>query len=69
MNGKMVTEGQIVCMYGHEFIASDIKVHDDEFRGQPRKLLRFTGTCTDRYTNRDIRGTGFDGARYGWYVD
>lgn len=65
MNRTMVQDGQVVSICGHLLKVSDIKVTMEE----GRKLLRFTGHCTDDEGNRYIRGTGYDGGRYGWYID
>ena len=50
---------------GHEFVASNVTITPD---GEKR-VMRFTGTCTDNPVNDSIRRTGYNGGRYGWFVN
>lgn len=57
-------EGAIVYSSGFEFTAHDIAVM--EFDGV--KVVRFVGRLTASERNNSLRGTGYDGAVYGWRV-
>jgi hypothetical protein len=64
MNNHIPTEGEIVYNQGFEFTAHDVTVHDVD----GVKVMRYTGRCTASMRNESIRGTGYDGARYGYRV-
>lgn len=66
---QRIQNGAIVKIQGYEFVASDVEWTDekDQFSGAltGRRLVRFTGTCTENPINNSIRGTAYDGGRYG----
>lgn len=59
-----LNEGDIVCHYGKEFIARNVKSEGKNQLGE--NYFTYDGECTDSSRNDDIRNTGYNGARYSW---
>ncbi len=63
--GPRLTEGQIVCNQGFEFVATDVRYFDE---GDGYEHMRYTGVCTDDPRNDSLRHTGYNGGSYGYRV-
>ncbi len=62
---QTLIDGQVVRVYGHEFVASEILwLWDPMIR---KVYARFTGTCTDAPSNDHIRHTSYNRGRYGGF--
>lgn len=62
--GQKVFEGAIVRVQGYEFEAKNVRQHA---AGGSWKypVIRFDGVCTPNPVNDSIRGTAYNGGRYG----
>ena len=60
---RVLQNGDVVSVYGHRFLVSDVIDNGAKTAwGEP--VFLFTGTVID--PNDSLKGTGYDGGRYSW---